>query len=121
MAAGNALLALAGPVGWTIAGATLLASILIFTSKKTKLNKQKNEEIETVKKNTERIREVDAQLEQLLSETIQIRDGLNHSLTQCLGMYGQDYAAFSDDQKKSLGSLVNLTKAISVLFERTVA
>lgn len=34
MAAGSALLALAGPVGWSIAGATLLSSILIFTSKK---------------------------------------------------------------------------------------
>ena len=39
--AGSALLALAGPVGWSIAGATLLSSILLFASKKTKLNKQK--------------------------------------------------------------------------------
>ena len=34
IAAGNALLAMAGPVGWTIAGATLLSSILIFSKKK---------------------------------------------------------------------------------------
>ena len=45
MAGGTAFLALAGPVGWSIAGATLLSSILIFTAKKTKLNNQKNEEI----------------------------------------------------------------------------
>ena len=51
--AGNALLAMAGPIGWTIAGATLLTSILLFTSKKAKLNKQKNEEIEAVQNNTE--------------------------------------------------------------------
>ena len=45
MAAGKALLALAGPIGWSIAGATLLTSIILFAKKRTKLNKQKNEEI----------------------------------------------------------------------------
>lgn len=53
MAAGHALLAMAGPVGWTIAGATLLSSIIIFSSKRTKLNKKKNEEIEVLKNNIE--------------------------------------------------------------------
>ena len=52
MAAGNALLAMSGPIGWSIAGATLLTSILLFAKKRTKLNKQKNEEIESVKRNT---------------------------------------------------------------------
>lgn len=33
MVAGNALLAMAGPIGWTIAGATLLTSIVLFASK----------------------------------------------------------------------------------------
>ena len=77
--AGNALLAMAGPIGWTIAGATLLTSILLFTSKKTKLNKQKNEEIESVKKNTEKIKEMDVQISQLLEETSAIKNGLRGS------------------------------------------
>ena len=46
MAAGSALLAMAGPIGWTIAGATLLSSIVLFAKKRTKLNAEKNEEIE---------------------------------------------------------------------------
>ena len=33
-AAGTALLAMAGPIGWTIAGATLLSSILLFAKKR---------------------------------------------------------------------------------------
>ena len=121
MAAGNALLALAGPVGWTLAGATLLASIVIFASKKNKLNKQKNEEIETVKKNIERVKEVDAQLEQLLSETTQMRDCLNESYMQCLYLFGKDYPSFTDEQKNGLGILVNNTKAIAALFKKTVS
>ena len=121
MAAGNALLAMAGPIGWTIAGASLLTSILIFTRKKTKLNKQKNEEIETVKRNTEKVKEVDAQINSILSQTIAVRTGLNNAYTQCLDMFGKDYTGFSDEQKKSLGALVNHTKTLSALFRKTVS
>ena len=120
IAAGNALLAMAGPIGWTIAGATLLTSILIFAKKKTKLNKQKNEEIETVKRNTEKIREMDAEINELLNETKGIRSGLNDSYGLSLDMFGKDYSAFSEEQKIRLGGLVNQTKALSVLFGKTV-
>ncbi len=120
VAAGNALLAMAGPVGWTIAGATLLTSILLFTSKRTKLNKEKNEEIEAVKKNTVLVREMDAQIGQILTETETVRNGLNGVYMDCLQMYGKDYAVFSDEQKKRLGALVNHTKTLSVLFGKTV-
>ena len=118
--AGNALLAMAGPIGWTIAGATLLTSILLFTNKKSKLNKQKNEEIEAVKKNTEKIKEMDLQLTQLLEETTAVRGGLGHFYLRCLPMFGKNYSDFSDEQKKNLGALVNQTKALSALFGKTL-
>ena len=107
MAAGNALLAMAGPIGLSIAGATLLTSILLFASKRAKLNKQKNEEIESVKRNTEKLREIDAQIGAILSETIQIRTGCNDSYAKCLPLYGKDYAGFSNEQKESLGAFCN--------------
>ena len=119
--AGNALLAMAGPIGWTIAGATLLTSILLFTSKKSKLNKQKNEEIESVKNNTEKIKEMDVQISQLLEETSAIRNGLRGSYTHCLQLFGKDYSAFSDVQKRSLGALINQTKALSAMFGKTIS
>ena len=120
MAAGNALLAMAGPVGWSIAGATLLTSIVLFAKKRTKLNKQKNEEIELVKRNTEQVKEVDAELKELLYETISIREGVNDSFTNGLVMYGKDYMSFSNEQKKSLGALVNNTKALSALLGKMI-
>ena len=119
MAAGNALLAMAGPVGWGIAGATLLTSILLFTGKRVKLNKQKNEEIEAVKTNTEAVREIDAQIGDLLSRTEAVRTGLTDSYTACLPQFGADYSGFSDEQKKRLGALVNQTKALSALLSET--
>ena len=120
VAAGNALLAMAGPIGWTIAGATLLTTIVLFTSKRTKLNKQKNEEIESVKKNTVIIKEMDAQISTILRETIDVRTGLNGAYMQCLDLYGKDYNSFTDEQKKKLGSLVNYTKTLSAMFSRKV-
>ncbi len=120
MAAGHALLALAGPIGWTIAGATLLTSILLFSSKKKKINRQKNEEIEAVKENTERVREVDAQIGQILMDTSSVRSGLNDTYSQCMCLFGEDYTTLSEDQKKTLGALVNQTKTLSALFGKTV-
>lgn len=120
MAAGNALLAMAGPIGWTIAGATLLSSILIFTGKKTKLNKQKNEEIESVKKNTEVIREMDVQICELLDTTSSIRAKLNQKYMSCLAFYRKDYLSFSADQKMALGALVNNTKTLSAMLGKTL-
>ena len=120
MAAGNALLAMAGPIGWTIAGATLLSSILLFASKKAKLNKQKNEEIEAVKNNIEKVKEIDATLLEILNQTIAIREELNKSYIDCVVMHGSDYLSFNDEQKMKLGALVNNTKSLSVMFEKTL-
>ena len=120
MAAGNALLAMAGPVGWTVAGATLLTSILLFSKKKAKLNKQKNEEIEKVKKNTEKIREIDAQLNEILTQTVNVRNGLNGSFASCMDLFGKDYMSFSDEQKRELGALVNQSKTLSAMLKQTI-
>ena len=120
IAAGNALLALSGPVGWSIAGATLLTSILLFTSKRTKLNKEKNEEIEAIKRNTVAVKEMDAEIGKILNDTIGVRTGLNGYYTTCLELYGQDYSSFTDEQKKRLGALVNYTKTLSALFNKKV-
>ena len=121
VAAGNALLALAGPIGWTVAGATLLTSIVLFTKKRIKLNSEKNEEIEKVKKNTETVKETDAQIKVLLDETIRIRNGLNDIFHDGMKLYGKDYADFSDNDKTFLGNLVNNTLALSALMDKTIS
>lgn len=120
MLAGKAFIAMTGPIGWSIAGATLLTSILIFTTKKTKLNKQKNEEIQAIKQNIELVREMDGKISLILDETISIRNGLNDMLKKALAMYGADYLSLKDDQKQLLGTLINNTKALAALFGKTI-
>ena len=119
--AGSALLALAGPIGMTIAGATLLSSILLFNSKRAKLNKQKNEEIEAVKKNTETVKELDVKIANILEETGAVRKGLNLAYADGLRFFAKDYQALSNEDKVCLGTLVNNTKALSALFKKTVS
>ena len=120
MAAGNALLAMAGPIGWSIAGATLLTSILLFANKKTKLNKQKNEEIDSVKRNTESVKEMGEQVHSIQTETMAMRAGLNEAYSKCLNLFGKDYSSFTNEQKNSLGAVVNNTRALSAMFKKTV-
>ncbi len=69
MASGTAFLAMAGPVGWTIGGATLLASIALFASKKSNSVKKKKEEIEAVLHNVESVSEVNVKMQSLLDKT----------------------------------------------------
>ncbi|MGI6052677.1 MAG: hypothetical protein ACOYA9_09395 [Bilifractor sp.] len=121
VAMGHALLALAGPVGWTIAGATLMGSIIIYSRNKMKLNKEKSEEIEKIKKNIEQVRETDGKVAELLKESSDVRSKMMDGYQNALSMYNGDYSTFTDDQKRQLGALVNGTKTLSALLDETIA
>lgn len=116
MAAGNAFLAMAGPVGWGVAGATLLASIVLFANKKVKIGKQKKEEIESVIANTEKIKEIDIKIKEILDKTESLRDSTNNMYNACLMAYGKNYTELSQDCQYQLGALVNITKSLSSTF-----
>lgn len=120
IAGGTAFLAMAGPVGWSIAGATLLSSILVLSVKKMKLNKEKNEEIQAVKENIERVREMDAKIGAVLDETTEIRNGLNNQYVKAVHLYGADYQSLDEDEKMLLGALVNNTKSLAAMFCVTI-
>ena len=57
----------------------------------------------------------------LLHQTTEVCAGLKDSYTICMDLFGKNYMEFSEDQKKSLGALVNQTKALAALFEKTVS
>lgn len=118
--AGKALLALAGPVGVGIAGASLLASIALFSRKRILNNKEKNKEIESVKKNTASLKEVTETIHTINAETITLRDELMKQFSENMKMFGADYMSLSDEDKMRLGTMVNNTKSLSALFSKTV-
>ena len=117
---GTAFLALAGPVGMGIAGASLLASIVLFSRKKVLNNKDKNQEIESVKNNTAALKQVTADIHTINAETITLRQELMKQYSDNMRMFGADYLSLSDEDKKRLGAMVNNTKSLSALFGKTV-
>lgn len=120
IAAGNAFLALAGPIGWTIAGASLLSSIIIFANKRVKLRKDQFKEIESVKNNIECVKEIDARIDAILNETSELRCNLNDQYANAARLYGTDYQSLADEDKMLLGALVNNTKSMAAMFGVTV-
>ena len=73
-----------------------------------------------MKKNTETVRKMDSEIMEILIKTNEIRKKLNENYRLCLTMYGRDYSNFSDEEKQSLGAIVNLTKTLSVLYQKTL-
>lgn len=113
MASGTAFLAMAGPVGWTIGGATLLASIALFANKKIKLGKEKKEEIEAVLHNVELVSEVNVKMRSLLDKTDKLRSMLNDQYGNCMTYYGKNFIEIADEGQMLLGTLVNNAKSLA--------
>lgn len=119
-AAGGALLALAGPIGWTVAGATLLVSIVLFTKKKLENREAKQEALAGVKQNTAFVRGIDAQIDDLLQRTASLREHLLNRYRDALVFFGADFLALSVPEQSRLAALVNNAKAAAALLSHTV-
>lgn len=109
--AGAALLSMAGPVGWTVAGATLLASIALFSKKKSENRKAKHEALTSLKQNTALVRTLDVQIGEILIRTISLRELLSKTYGEALPFFGADFLTISSDNRSQLTALVNNTKA----------
>ena len=107
MAAGNAFLALAGPVGWAIAGVSLLASGLIFWKSKSDKNHLENVFIAISERDIKSYELAIVELKERISRIIDE----NNKLTDAIGeieSFGLDYNKMSEAQQYALGSYVNL-------------
>lgn len=119
-AAGSALLALAGPIGWTVAGAALLASIALFAKKKFENREAKQEALTAVKQNTALVKTLDVQINGLLQDTASLRELLMKSYSEAVRFFGADFLALSAPQQSQLAALVNNTKACAALLSKRI-
>ena len=120
MTSGAAFLAMMGPVGWTIGGATLLASITLFANKKIKLGKEKKEEIEAVLRNVEAVGEMNVKLQAILDKTDNLRNLLNGQYGSCMSYYGKNFMDIAEEGQMLLGTLVNNSKSLAATLSETV-
>ena len=120
MAAGNAFLAMAGPVGWWIAGLMLTASVGagVFANKK-------NEEV--AKEALDEQKKIELLIRQTDKSIIEISQLNNLIEKQTEGIYlanlsliGKDYNLFTDDEKYQAGSLVNSTLSLTSMINKEI-
>jgi len=119
-AAGSALLALAGPVGWTVAGASILASVVLLSKKKLETRAAKQEALTAVKRNVSMVKRNDAQIADLLQKTTVLRIDLKGSYGDALVFFGADFSSLSESQRDRLAVLVNNTKSCAALLTRRI-
>ena len=114
MIAGHALLGLAGPVGWAVAGLSLAASGLMLF--KTKGDREKLENIYTLisKRDTKSyelaIVELDERIKRILDENRKLEKAIDK-----IKSFGTDYNKMSEPQQYELGAYVNLMEASTML------
>ncbi|OII16982.1 hypothetical protein BIV03_04725 [Curtobacterium sp. MCBA15_016] len=119
-AMGGALLALAGPIGWTVAGAALLTSIVLFTKKRFETREAKHDALLGVRENTGAVKALDTQIEALLGQSTSLRELLLKNYEQSIGTFSQDFDALSDAEQSQLASLVNTASACAILLGRRI-
>lgn len=118
MAAGNAFLALAGPVGWGIAGVLIIGGST-FASWKNKKAAEEAEKVsieiaEKVSILLPKLRE----MSRLVENTKELKKSLDLSLI--VNTYPNDYKKFSEEQKTILTALINNTKSMGQLINKRI-
>lgn len=120
VAAGQALLALSGPIGWAIGGVTLLGGGLYARSKNIKVA---SEALDASKKLITQTAELNAnykEITRLISLTQDHAEGMKLLLRRCEMAAPHDYADFESSHKEWLGALVNHVHSLSQLLNKKI-
>jgi hypothetical protein len=120
MAAGNSLLAMAGPIGWSIGGIALIGSGYMMNKK---CLENANEAI-AARKNIEKyavqLEITEANISSHIKVTKQHIGGIKSLLSKLRETAPKDYREFSQDQKIELGALVNHITALAGLLNSAI-
>lgn len=120
MVAGEAFLTLAGPVGWIIGGTSLAGSLLAINMSNKEIAKRTEESIATIKKEMERIKEIDIQVLSWNEETKNLSNALMNRLNHVKLNRKRDYQMFSEDEMNELISIFNSAEVLSKLLGKTI-
>ncbi|MFB9768760.1 DNA polymerase III subunit gamma/tau [Lactiplantibacillus modestisalitolerans] len=119
MAAGSGFLALAGPVGWTLAGIGLGAGGLIANGKNKKIAHQANEATEKIQAQIKILQGTINEIKMLEKNTSTASNELVE-MNNNISDYDTDYNQLSSDQQFKLGAAVNDVLSFAKLLNKTV-
>lgn len=120
IAGGEAVLALAGPIGWIIAGSSIVISASALSIKNKKIAEKAAEEVKIIKAATARMRETMKKVESLSNETIMLFSKLKALYAVLEDCQGKDFTEFGAETRKQFGYLVNSTLSLSEMLNKTV-
>lgn len=118
ISAGSAFLALAGPVGWTIAGVMLAGSVgsgLYANDKNKKTANKLISERENLEKIIRKFNNMNSEVKALVETTNTQITGVSKAEK---ALIGSDYSQFSKDEKLQVGLLVNSTLTLAQLINK---
>lgn len=121
MVAGKAMLAMAGPVGWFIAGGALITSAYIINSKNKDIVKLARKHTSDMEHAIAEINKKKAEINQLIKTTEELRIALDKDFQKLLFKNITDYNTLSTEDKLLLGAFVNSAKALAALLNKKVA
>ena len=119
MAAGNAFLAMAGPVGWGIAGVFIVGGSIFAANKNKKAAQEAHNITEEIEKKISILQPKIIALQHLVRQTQEMKTALN--ITLMVNTYPKDYRAFTKEQKETLGALINNVRAMGKLINERIS
>ncbi|MDE0179362.1 MAG: hypothetical protein OXP36_12305 [Gammaproteobacteria bacterium] len=121
MAAGKVLLALAGPVGWTVAGAALVGAAAYLRYQNRKQAEEATQRRIEVEAEIRSLRAAMAEIEALTASVIRHADGCLGDLDWLEKEAPRDYRQFGKSEKQRLMALVNNIQSLGKLLSSKVA
>ena len=120
IAGGEAVVSLLGPVGWIIGGASLLGSLAALNMSNKKIAQKTEESIVTIKKEMERIKEIDTQVLSWNDETKKLANAILQRVNHVKLNRKKDFNLFSDAEMNELVSIFNSTEVLSKMLSKTI-
>lgn len=120
MAAGQAFLALAGPIGWGITAVSTGVSLISLSNKNKELADKAVNEAKEISVARESLDEVAEKVNSLRAKTDILYKDMDKQRVKILKFLNADYLSLEDEDKYFLGTLVNNTLSLSMLLNETV-
>ena len=129
MAGGSFLLALAGPVGWSVGGAALIGSGIYLNRRNKKHAEEATEKRVEVEAQTQSLKVAKHKIEKLCNLTKTHVEGClddlrrlkSHPSSNARAPYDpNDYRQFSDERKLRLAALINNVRSLGALLNKEV-
>lgn len=120
LAVGQAVLSLAGPIGWTVTGASIGIELASLTKKNKELANTAVEEAKNITTAREALDEAVDKVVSLRSKTGIIYNDLNLQKSKINTYKNIDYLSLAESDKEFLGALVNNTLSLSELLNKTI-